>query len=243
MERLLEDKVAIVTGGGKELGFAIASGLAMDGARVLIVSRSEERARGAVSKIRDAGGRVEPHVDDITAPEAAQRIMEAAVQSFGGIDILVNSAGVFVWKKFLDLTVEDWDQTISTNLSAAFHLTQAAARAMIERGRGGSIINIASIHAFAVDPNVAAQCASKAGLVGLTRAAAEALRDHDIRVNAIAPGSIEPDSPARRGESPRMKVTQGDVASLAIYLASDLARSLTGATLEAYGNTRVTIRS
>jgi NAD(P)-dependent dehydrogenase (short-subunit alcohol dehydrogenase family) len=242
MERLLDDRVAIVTGGGKELGFAIASGLAVDGARVLVVSRSEDRARGAVSRIRDAGGVAEPHVDDITAPEASGRILKAALERFGRIDILVNSAGVFVWKKFLDLTAEDWDQTLATNLTAAFHLTRAVARAMIEEGRGGSIINIASIHSFAADPNVAAQCASKAGLVGLTRAAAEALREFDIRVNAIAPGAIEPDSAARRGETPRAKVTQGDVASLATYLASDLARSITGATLEAYGNTRVVIR-
>jgi 3-oxoacyl-[acyl-carrier protein] reductase len=243
MQRLLDDKVAIVTGGGKELGFAIASGLAVDGARVLVVSRSEDRARTAVSKIRDAGGIAEPHVDDITTPEAASRILRAALERFGGIDILVNSAGVFVWKKLLDLTAEDWDRTIATNLTAAFHLTQAAARAMIERERGGSIVNIASIHSFAADPHVAAQCASKAGLVGLTRAAAEALREFDIRVNAIAPGSIEPDTASRRGETPRAKVTQADVASLATYLASDLARSITGATLEAYGNTRVVIRS
>jgi NAD(P)-dependent dehydrogenase (short-subunit alcohol dehydrogenase family) len=114
---------------------------------------------------------------------------------------------------------------------------------MIEQGRGGSIINITSIHGTVGDPNVVAHCASKFGLEGLTQASAEALREYDIRVNAIAPGAIEEDSGDRRGESPQRKVTQADVATLVVYLASDLGRSVTGATLQAFGSTRKVIKT
>jgi NAD(P)-dependent dehydrogenase (short-subunit alcohol dehydrogenase family) len=243
MKKLLDNKTAIVTGGGKELGFAIARGLAIDGAKVLVVSRSEESARQAVAKIEGVGGVAVPLVEDITTAGAADRIAAAAVERFGGIDILVNSAGVFVWKNLLDLTSDDWSQTIATNLSAGFFLTQAVAKVMIGQDRGGSIINITSIHGSEVDPNVIPHCASKFGLVGLTRATAEALRDHDIRVNAVAPGAIEPSSSERSGESPRQKVTQSDVANLVVYLASDLSRSVTGAVLNAYGSTRTVIKA
>src|SRR5262245_34783121 len=159
MKRLLEDKAAIVTGGGKDLGFAIANGLAIDGAKVLVVSRQEERARQAAAAIAARGGIAVPHVEDVTRPDAARRIIEAAAGHFGGLDILVNSAGAFVWKPFLELAPEDWDLTIATNLTAPFHLTREAARLMIDQGRGGSIINITSIHGTLPEPQVVAQCA------------------------------------------------------------------------------------
>ncbi len=243
MNRLLEEKVAIVTGGGQGLGLAIAQALATDGARVFIASRSVERCRSAVAAIEARGGVAAGLVADITAQDSAGKIVREAVSRFDKLDVLVNGAGVFVWRKLLELTLDDWTQTIATNLSAPFFLTQEAAKVMIDQGRGGSIINITSIHGQVGDPNVAAHCASKFGLEGLTRAAADALREFDIRVNAIAPGSIEPDSGEKRGESPRRKVTQGDVATLAAFLASDLTRSITGATFEAYGSTRTVIKA
>ncbi|MBI4601741.1 MAG: SDR family oxidoreductase [Planctomycetes bacterium] len=243
MNRLLEEKVAIVTGGGRGLGSAIARALAADGARVLAVSRTEEACRQVAGAVVAKGGAAEALAADVTAPGVAETVVRAAVGRFGGLDVLVNCAGVFVWKRLLELTADDWTRTIATNLSAPFFLIQEAAKVMIDRGRGGSIINITSIHGAVADPNVAAHCASKFGLEGLTRAAAEALREVDIRVNAIAPGSMEPDSAEKRGESPRRKVTQADVATLAVYLASDLARSITGATIEAYGSTRTTIKA
>src|SRR5204863_7093088 len=103
----------------------------------------------------------------------------------GGVDILVNNAGVFIWRKFLELTREDWDQTIATNLSAAFFLMQGVGRVMARQGQGGAIVNIGSIHSRVAEAEVAAHCAAKFGLLGLTQAAAAAFRDHDIRVNAI----------------------------------------------------------
>ena len=243
MNRLLEEKVAIVTGGGGGLGLAISSALAADGAKVLVVARSEENCTKVVGKIRERGGAADSLAADITASDAPAKVVAKAVSRFGRLDILVNCAGVFVWKKIFDLTQEDWTQTIATNLTAPFFLTQEAAKAMIEAGRGGAIINLTSIHGSVGDPNVVAQCASKFGLEGLTKAAAEALRDYDIRVNAVAPGSIEEDSVERRGGSPRSKVTQADIATLVVFLASDLARSVTGATVSAFGSTRTVIKA
>jgi NAD(P)-dependent dehydrogenase (short-subunit alcohol dehydrogenase family) len=246
MAKLLENKAAIVTGGSQGLGLAIATALGIDGARVLVVSRSEEKVRAAAEKVRHAGGEAAPLAADITRPGAAAAIVNAALSQFGRLDILVNSAGVLVWKKFFDLEADDWARTLATNLSAPFFLTQEAARAMAGGdtggGRGGSVVNIASIHSSFTDPHVVPQCASKTGLVGLTRACARALREFDIRVNAIAPGLIEPGSADRRGESPQRKVTQADVSTMAVYLSSDLARSISGAVIEMYGSTQSVIK-
>jgi NAD(P)-dependent dehydrogenase (short-subunit alcohol dehydrogenase family) len=180
---------------------------------------------------------------DVTAPGAPARIVAEAVSRFGGLDILVNNAAVFYWKKLFELTADDWNLAVATNLTAPFFLTQEAAKVMIDQGRGGAIINITSIHGSVADANVAAQCATKFGLTGLTAATAEALREFEIRVNAVAPGSIEPNSADRRGSSLKSKVTQADVATLVAFLASDLARSVTGATIEALGSTRTVIKA
>jgi NAD(P)-dependent dehydrogenase (short-subunit alcohol dehydrogenase family) len=241
--KLLEDRAALVTGASRGLGLAVATALAVDGARVLLVARSEERLARAAASVREHGGLAFTAAADLSLPGAHAPLVETTLRELGGLDILVNCAGVFVWKTFLDLTEEDWRRTIETNLTATFLLSQAAARAMVEQGRGGAIINIASIHGLVGDPNVAAHCASKFGVVGLTRAMAESLREHDIRVNAVAPGSLAPDSAGRRGASPREKITHADVASLVVYLASDLSRSITGATVEAYGSTHTVIKA
>ena len=242
MARLLEGKTAIVTGASQGLGLAIAMALGVDGADVLLVARREKELGAAAEKVRQLDTEAEPHVADVTSPEERSGIVDAALARFTRLDILVNCAGFFVWHKFFDLSPDDWNRTLATNLSAPFFLTQEAARVMANQGRGGAIVNITSIHGLVGDPNVVPHCASKFGLVGLTRAAAEALREHDIRVNAIAPGAIEPDSSERRGESPNMKVTQADVATLVVYLSSDLARSVTGAVIDMYGSTRTQIK-
>ncbi len=243
MSKLVEDKVAIVTGGSRGLGLAISQALAADGAQVLVVSRSEERGRSTVREIEQRGGIAGAFTGDITLPNTPAALVQEAVERFGRLDILVNCAGVFFWKKLLELTPQDWNETIATNLSAPFFLTQEAAKAMIAAGRGGSIINVTSIHGLLGDASVAAQCAAKFGLTGLTQASAEALREFDIRVNAVAPGSIEPDSGDRRSDSPKRKVTQADVATIVTFLASDLSRSITGATLDAFGSTRKVIKA
>jgi 3-oxoacyl-[acyl-carrier protein] reductase len=179
---------------------------------------------------------------DLTDPAAPARIVATTVELLGGIDILVNNAGTFIYRGLLDLTQEDWDSTLATNLSAPFFLLQAVARVMVEQRRGGAIVNIASIHGKVAEAEVAAQAAAKSGLIGLTQAAAAALRDHDIRVNAVCPGAIEPDSPDRLSLTPRNKVTQGDVATLVAYLVSDLAGPITGSAIDVFGSTHTEIK-
>jgi 3-oxoacyl-[acyl-carrier protein] reductase len=243
MDRLLENKAAVVTGSSRGLGQVIAEALCADGAKVLVVSRALERAAAVVQRIREAGGVAEACEADITDPTQADRVLRECVAKFGSLDILVNSAGCFLWKSFIEISLEEWRESLAINLSAAFYLTQGAARIMVDQARPGAVVNLSSIHASVPDAHVVAQCSSKAGLVGLTRSAAEALRAFDIRVNAVSPGAIESSSGDRRGESPRSKVTQADIASLVVYLASDLARSITGSVFDAFGSTRTLIRA
>lgn len=234
----ISGKVVVVSGGSTGLGFAISQTFAATGARVLVVSRRRERVDAAVKAIQEGGGTAAGLAIDVTTPGAAAEVVAAARRTFGRVDVLVNCAGVYIFKPFLELTEEDWQISLATHMSAPFRLTQAVARAFIEQGEGGVVINIASVHGAIGEAAVVAQSASKSGLIGLTKATAEALRDHDIRVNAIAPGAIEADSAARAGTSPRRRVTQADVASFAVYLASDNARTITGTTVELYGVTR-----
>lgn len=243
MEKLLSEKRIIVTGAGKGLGLAIAGALAVDGAHLLLVGRNQEALDAAGARMRELGAVCGTLACDLTEPGSADRVVEAALNDLGGLDGLVNNAGIFVWKKFTDLSREDYENTIATNLSVPFHLGQAAARAMIQQGSGGTIINISSIHGKTPDPNVIPHCASKAGLIALTSSMAEALREHAIRVNAVCPGAIEPDSGDRRSSSPLEKVTQSDVATMVAFLASPLASAITGAALDVNGSTRTVIKA
>ncbi|MEM7230841.1 MAG: SDR family oxidoreductase [Planctomycetota bacterium] len=241
MPKLLDGKVVVVTGASQGLGKATAEALAVDGASVFLVARREAELQQVAD---EAGkhGEAEIFAGDITDRSVAPQIMAACKERFGKIDALVNCAGVFVWQKFFDLSPDDWDRTIATNLSAPFFLTQEAGRAMVDQGRGGAIVNIASIHGSLGDPSVVPHCASKFGLVGLTKASAEALRDYDVRVNAISPGAIDPDSGHRRSQSLKEKVTQADIATLTVFLVSHLALSITGSVFDMHGSTRAAIK-
>ncbi len=232
----LPGKVAIITGGSAKLGRAIAEAFAAEGAALFLVGRDAKALAAAANELSAA--EVGVLAIDLTGKGAAEAVVAAAQERFGRADILVNAAGAFFWKKFVGLSEEDWRVTLDTNLSAPFFLTHAFARALIAAGRGGAVINIASIHGMVPDANVVPQCAAKLGLIGLTRACAEALRPNGIRVNAISPGSITPNSPTALSTDLMSKVTQADVAQMALYLASDAASAITGTNLEAYGVTR-----
>jgi NAD(P)-dependent dehydrogenase (short-subunit alcohol dehydrogenase family) len=220
----LKDKKAIIVGASKGVGKVIAQAFARAGAQVIVVAR--DRAR--VEETAGLCGATAV-VADVADPAAARRV--AAHDA----DILVNSAGFFLWRAFLDLSPDDWDRTLRAQLSATFFMSQAFAA----RGRPGSIINIGSVHGAVGDANTVAQCAAKAGVLGLTRAMAEALRGHDIRVNLIAPGGIT--RSAEVSSELGGMVSQGDIAEAAIYFASDVSRAVTGSVLEAYGATRPVI--
>lgn len=243
MNGSLAGQVYVITGGGKGLGLALARAFAREGARLLLVGRTEQNLEQAVESLRATGAAATALAADVSAPRVAGEVMARCQADHGSINGLVNCAGVFVWRKVLELSPEDWERTIATNLSAVFYMSQAAARALVGQGNGGTIINIASVHGEVGDSNVVPQCAAKAGVLGLTQAMAEALREHGVRVNALSPGAIEPNSHDRFSRTLGQKVTQADLARVAVFLASEAASCITGATLDAFGVTRPIIAS
>ncbi len=243
MSGKLQGKVALITGGAGGLGLGISMAYGAAGAKVALVGRNAEKLAAGKAEVEGAGGECITIVADMSSATGAAEAIAAAEQSLGPIDVVVNSAGVFIWKKFLDLEPADWEGTLKSNLSAAFYTTQAFARTTAEKERQGAVINISSIHGVVGDGGVVPHCASKFGLLGLTEASAEALRPMGIRVNCISPGSIEPESAGKTSETLKDKVTQGELASLAIFLASDESGNLTGVNLNAFGITRPVIAS
>ncbi|MGF7150406.1 meso-butanediol dehydrogenase/(S,S)-butanediol dehydrogenase/diacetyl reductase [Sphingomonas zeicaulis] len=187
-------KTIVVTGSGREkgLGQAILQRFADEGANCVVSDRAiTAEAEGVAEELRGRGAKVATIACDVGKASDCSALVNAAVAAFGGVDIFVNNAGIgFMMKPLLDVETSDWDQVIGVNLSGAFYCTQAAARAMIARGNGGRIINIASQAAKSGFPHLAAYVSSKHGMVGLTRASAIELGAHGITVNAVCPNHV-----------------------------------------------------
>jgi glucose 1-dehydrogenase len=244
----LAGKIALVTGGGRGNGRAIALGLAREGADVAIGYASHEAsAREVAGEVVALGRRAIVVQGDVAVPGMAARIVAETVAAFGRIDVLVNNAGVLKRTPFLDITEEEWDWVLDTNLKGCFLVGQAVARQLVAQGGGGYIINVTSLNQFNAGTNVAHYCASKAGLGMLTKTMALELAPHDIRVNALAPGLIETDmnrhdiarSEFREGRLARIPLKligrPDDLVAIAVLLASDDARLITGATFSVDG--------
>ena len=228
---------ALVTGGSRGIGAAIAATLAADGWPVGVNFRQgEDAAAATVARIEDAGGQALAVRADVTAADELGRMFETLEQRYGRVLVLVNNAGVRADDLAISLTDADWSHVIDTNLSAAFHTTRHALRGMI-RERFGRVINLASVVGPRANPGQANYAAAKAGLIGMTRTIAVEVARRGVTVNAIAPGLIETDMtadldgellkavPARRAGSPE------EVAACARFLASDAAGYVTGTTL------------
>jgi NAD(P)-dependent dehydrogenase (short-subunit alcohol dehydrogenase family) len=187
----LTDAVALVTGASSGLGRHFAFTLARAGARVAVAARRADALQETVDLIAGIGGAALPVSLDVTDGPAVRAAVKTVVERWGRIDVLVNNAGIVATAPALDLPEPEWDQVIDTNLKGAWLVAQAVARSMV--GRGGAIINIASVLGIRVAGEVAAYAASKAALIHLTRTLAFELARHKIRVNALAPGYIETD--------------------------------------------------
>ena len=188
----LKDKVAIVTGGGVGIGKGIAERLAEEGGKVVIAQRREDKARETADEIVAKGGQALGLQTDVTQRERVQELVETTIAWGGGLDILVNNAGVSGMAKFssfMEMSEELWDRVMSVNLKGVFLCSQAAARHMIEQG-SGKIINISSVDGLIGEEFAAAYCASKAGVIGLTKVMALELARHGINVNCISPSFI-----------------------------------------------------
>lgn len=246
----LAGRVAIVTGAARGIGRATAERLLAEGMRVVLADT--DGAAGAQAA-HELGARGEARFVACDVSDAAQvtALVDAAAEAFGGIDVLVNNAGIIHKAGFLDLTEQDFDRVLSVNLKGAFLLSQAVARHMVERveagGRPGAIVNMSSINAVMTTPDQLAYASSKGGLSQMTRAMALALAPHGIRVNAVGPGSIATDMLAsamtddgvRRAMLSRTPLGRigdpAEIAAVVAFLASDEASYVTGQTIYADG--------
>ena len=191
MNLTLDGHVALVTGANGGLGAHFAETLAKAGARVVLGARKVESLVAVASRIKADGGHAHAVALDVTRRESVVAVFDEAARALGPVTVVVNNAGIAVTKPLLDHTEEDWDQVIGVNLTGAWRVAQEAARHMVKHGRGGSIVNIASILGLRVSAQLPSYAASKAGLIQLTKAMALELARHKIRVNALAPGYVE----------------------------------------------------
>src|SRR5215213_3159239 len=187
----LEGKIAAVTGGGSGMGKAICQAYAREGARVVVADLNLDAARGVAEQISAGGGEAVPVQTDVRDQAQAQAMIDAAVETYGGLDVLVNNAGVGKIIPFLETTNEDWDFMFDVNCKGLLWCSQAAARQMIAQGRGGKIVNLASQAGRRGESLVLAYCASKAAVISMTQSMALALAEHKINVNGIAPGIVD----------------------------------------------------
>ncbi|HKS90182.1 MAG TPA: SDR family NAD(P)-dependent oxidoreductase [Stellaceae bacterium] len=241
------DKVVLVTGAQQGIGRAMALAFAASGADVAVNWLDDERAAQDVAAgVRATGRRALPVQADVADVAAVRAMVGAVEREFGRLDVLINNAGVFPRAAFLAIEPGDWDHVLDVNLKGAFFCAQAAARAMAAAGRGGSIVNLTSGAAFRGSPNGVHYCASKGGVLSMTRQMALELAPHRIRVNAIAPGLTDTAQP-RYGMSeealeaagralPLGRVAQPEeIARAAVFLASEDAGFVTGQCLHVNG--------
>jgi NAD(P)-dependent dehydrogenase (short-subunit alcohol dehydrogenase family) len=247
---MLKDKVALITGGGRGIGRAIALAFAREGARVAIAARTREQVKQVADEIQKNHGAEALALDcDVSDPASVEKMFTALRQAFAhDADLLVNNAGIAESATFLNTTDELWHRHLATNLSGTFYCTRAALPAMLKAG-WGRVINIASIAGKTGAPYIAAYAASKHGVMGLTRSLAVEVGARGVTVNAICPGYVETDMVSRSIErittktgrsadealdslksmSPQNRlVTPEEVAALALLLASDEGRGING---------------
>ena len=241
----LSGKTALVTGAAKGIGSEIAKTLAGYGAEVIVhYHGSEEKAEKTVEAIRAMGGKAEKFRCDVADYDAVKEMMDHVIKEHGKIDILVNNAGITKDGLILKMTEGDFDSVLSANLKGTFHCIRHTARQMLKQ-RSGRIINISSVSGVLGNAGQANYCASKAGIIGLTKSVAKELGSRGITVNAVAPGFIKTDMTDVLSDSVREAIGEQiplkrfgeprDVAEVVAFLASDSAAYLTGQVISVDG--------
>lgn len=242
---LLSGKVALVTGAARGIGQATAQAMASEGATVILADRDEARGQAAANATVASGARAHFEPLDVSDATMVERAFANVRTRFGAIDILVNNAGILRDARLVRMTLEQWDQVLDINLKGVFLCGQAAARRMIEAGRGGAIINISSVVGLYGNFGQSNYVAAKAGVIGLTRTWARELGKDGIRVNAVAPGFIATEilqsMPEKVVQIMKERTPLGrlgqpqDIAQACVWLASERAAFITGAVLSVDG--------
>ncbi|MDD4456072.1 MAG: 3-oxoacyl-[acyl-carrier-protein] reductase [Syntrophotalea acetylenica] len=239
-----KDKVAIVTGASRGIGRAIAVAMAASGVKVVVTARSADALQSLVLEIQAAGGQALSVPSDIASSADVERLFEIALENFGRVDILVNNAGITRDTLLVRMKDEDWDAVLDTNLKGPFLCTRAAARIMGKQ-RSGRIVNISSVVGEMGNAGQANYCASKAGLIGLTKSVARELAKRNVTVNAVTPGFIVTDMTEvlsdkikenLLGQIPVGRFGEAeDIVAAVMFLASDQAGYITGQVLGVNG--------
>ena len=218
----LNGKTAIVTGGSRGIGLAIARSLVKSDANVMITGTTQKHLDSAQ---RDLGAKALAQAADVRDYADVERAFDAAASTFGGIDILINNAGVGVFTPVADMTIEQWHDVIDTNLTGVFYCCRAALPHMRTRG-GGWIINISSLAGKNAFPEAAAYCASKSGLNAFSEALMQEVRHDGIRVAYVMPGSVNTSFGGHQTTAAHWKVSPDDIAEVVVDLLGHTARSL-----------------
>lgn len=231
-----KDKVVIVTGAGRGIGHGIALTYSSAGAKVIIAENDEVSGADTEKVINNSKGNALFIRTDISSPDDIIRLVSETVKRFGTVDILINNAGISRWISPYEISVEEWDKVMNTNLRGAFLCSREAARIMRYNG-GGSIVNIASTRAFMSEPDSEAYAATKGGIIALTHALAASLAPDNIKVNCISPGWIETGGYAKLREQDHKQHFSGrvgkpeDIARACLYLTTPGNDFITGANI------------
>jgi len=241
---MVQDKIAVVTGASRGIGRSISLALSAAGATIVAMDMDQAATDAIVAEIKAAGGKAFAVVGNVTLPEDAEKMIDAAMNEYGRVDILVNNAGITRDGIFLRMKDEDWDAVLTVNLKGAFLCSRAASKVMTKQ-RYGRIINIASVVGQMGNAGQANYCASKAGLIGLTKSNARELAKRNITVNAVAPGFIATAMTDALSDKVKAELTAqiplerlgtaDDIANAVLFLASENSGYVTGHVLSVNG--------
>jgi len=241
----LTGKVAVVTGSSKGLGEGMVWTLAAYGAAVVVNSRHQDECDAVASAINAAGGKALAYQADVRVREEVEALVAKTVETFGRIDIMVNNAGIGITKRVTEMTEEEWDEVVDTDLKGVFFGGAAAAKVMIAKEISGRIINISSAGGLVGTKNIAAYCASKAGVISLSKTMAMEFGRYGITANAVCPGYVPTSINKKPLEIPKVRDqilaktalkrlgTIEEVAAVVLFLASDASSIVTGAYIAA----------
>lgn len=238
---MLHEKIAIITGAAAGIGEATALYFAESGARVVALDRDEQGIQQVAARIEAAGGQALAVNADVSNRSELSAAVDAALARFGRIDILINNAGIYPRKAFLEITEAEWDRMHDINLKGTFHMTQLVAAHMVRQGHG-KIVNISSVTFFMGAKLLSHYVAAKGGVIGLTRVLAKELGEHNIHVNCITPGAIQTDSEKFfvteeqsqefiALQSLKRRLQPVEIAKVCAFLASPMSDAMTGQTL------------